>query len=88
MKEEFKQKWRKLSPYILITAAFFASLMILLIITDAWILPGIVHSGDPVQVPYLIGKNIDYAKEKLNVANLDIEKIVEQYSETAPPVWL
>lgn len=84
MKEELKQKWNKISPYILIASAFLASLMILLIIIDQWILPGIIHSGDPVKVPYLIGKNIETAKQILSDADLDIEKVIEQYSETVP----
>ncbi len=84
MKEEFRQKWRKISPYVLISSAFLASLMILVIIIDQLILPGIIHSGDPVKVPYLIGKNIETAKQLLNDADLDIEKTIEQYSETAP----
>ena len=84
MIENFKQYIVKSKPYLIITASFTASLILILIIIDSWILPAVIHSGDQIPMPNLVNKNIDDVKIILNDANLDIEKISEQYSENYP----
>ena len=74
----------KKSPYILITIYFILGILLFLFICDKWLLPWIIHSGDSVRVPYLVGKNIDNATKMLIDKHLDLEKVYEQYSETVP----
>ncbi len=82
--DRIKQLWTKYKPYTIISASFFAAIMIIAIIMDAWILPALIHSGDSVKVPHLIGKSLESAKVLVDNADLDIEKISEQYSESIP----
>ncbi|MDD3125754.1 MAG: PASTA domain-containing protein [Candidatus Kapabacteria bacterium] len=76
--------WDKSKPYFQIAGWFFGGLFAILFILDSWLLPFIIHGGDSVKIPYLVGKNINSAKNRILDANLDLEKVYEQYSETVP----
>lgn len=84
MSIDLKKWYSKNKPYIIITASFFAILLVIGFIMNQWILPYFIHSGKSVQVPNLVGINIESAKNMLNNSNLDVEKIYEQYSELIP----
>ncbi len=84
MKFNIKDFYFKNKQYIVIAASFFAILLTLGFIVDSWILPAIVHSGGSVKVPNVVGNKMEYATAIIDRANLDIEKISEQYSEVVP----
>ena len=74
----------KLRPYIIITSAYIAILLILLIIFDNFIMPAVISSGERVRVPYLIGKNINKAQQELERLNLKWRIVKETYSDKYP----
>ena len=82
--DRIKQLWTQYKPYTIITTSVLFGLIIIAFILDAWILPALIHSGDSVKVPHLIGKSLESAKVLVDNADLDIEKISEQYSESIP----
>lgn len=84
MKFNIKDFYYKNKQYIVIAASFFAILLALGFIVDRWIFPAVIHSGGSVNVPNVVGNKIEYATKMIENANLDIEKISEQYSEVVP----
>ncbi len=81
---DIKNTYNKYKAYIIIAASFFAILLVVGFIMNRWLLPFFIHSGGSVSVPNIVGMKIENATNMLNNANLDIEKISEQYSEIIP----
>jgi serine/threonine-protein kinase len=84
MRNDWKTQWNKAKPYALILFSFLSAVLLIAIVVDLWILPFIIHSGSAVKTPYLVGKNIENAKQLIKSADLDLEKVSEQYSDVYP----
>lgn len=74
----------KLRPYLIITSAYLAVLLILLVIFDNLIMPAVINSGERVRVPYLIGKSLNKAQQELERLNLEWRVVKETYSDKYP----
>ena len=76
--------FRKLLPYLIVFFSFGLFLIIMVYVIDSYILPGLVHDRETVQVPDLTGKKLGDAENILDRAELKFDVISEQYSAKVP----
>lgn len=74
-------KIKKLIPYFIVFVSFTGIVILMIILIDWFILPAMIHSGDTVKVPMVIGKPMPEAEKILSSVGLSIAKVNEQYSE-------
>jgi hypothetical protein len=73
---------KKLLPYALVLVSFSIVLIVIVMIIDNVILPNMIKERETVEMPKLIGVNIEEAKKMLADRGLQITKIDHQFSIT------
>ena len=73
---------KRLLPYALILLSFSIVLIIVVILIDSFILPSMIRENETVEMPKLIGKNIDDANEMLADLDMKVHKVDYQHSIT------
>lgn len=81
-RKEFNYK--RFLPYIIVFAGFIASIIIIIIFVNSYLLPNLVHNKQTVRVPDLYGLSLDESIRILESDNLNYSITNEQYSEQFP----
>jgi len=77
------EKFRKLLPYLIVFVSFCGIIILTVILLDWIILPAMIHSGETVKVPNVVGKPLPEAEKILGSAGLAIAKVSEQFNDAA-----
>jgi len=77
-------EFKKLLPYLEVSAAFIGVVLIIFLIFDNWVLPSIVKDRKIVKVPNLIGVPSNNAIQLLDDNGLEYTIVSQQYSDAYP----
>ncbi|MCX7879120.1 MAG: PASTA domain-containing protein [Ignavibacteria bacterium] len=79
------ERIKGLLPYFYVLIGFFAILIISIIVLDKIVFPLLIHSGDTVKMPNLIGMKISDAENLLKSLDLKLARVNELFSANYPP---
>lgn len=82
--DSFELSLSGLKPYLIIFSIFVAVLIIVLIIFDKLLMPNLVFDKEIIDVPPIVGMNLEKGVEKLNQNGLDYKISGHLFSEKFP----
>ena len=68
----------------ILTVVYLLLLALVLILIDNFVLPSMTSGQATISVPYVVGKNVEFAKKEIIKRNLKFEIDKEQYSDKIP----
>lgn len=82
--DSFEFKLSGLKPYLIIFSIFLALLIIVLIIFDKLLMPNMIFDKKIIEVPYIVGMNLEKGVDKLSQNGLDYKISGHLFSEKFP----
>jgi serine/threonine-protein kinase len=77
-------KSKRITPYILITLAFFAGIIVLVLLVDKIIMPFMILNKETTKVPKVLSLPLSKARDILDKSDLTFHIAAEQFSQEYP----